>query len=683
MAEFDVAGSIDPASGRFELRPTQVLARFAGFQPVPYRGTLDPAGKTARVEAQYPGCQEFTLLRNAGAADVGQQAPPSPPGNRPGISRPGENVAPPVAAQRLNRPGRLSGEEIAQPIPPPADTPELRPVIGDWVGAATCGREANDIALKVRRSYSGGLDARAEFYRANALANAVPYSDLAGRQEGPANSFRFVPKQGGGLSFTVTVSEDGAQLSAESTTCGSFVLRQVTDRSPERILSVAAPPAGGGYRPGESPQGRCQALIGWAGGLAREHPKLDMRRTPMTQLLAKAALLFADNDFVPVFGFAYDAAAMPEVAAMGPRQTARTAWNDLAFECRKDPFIKDKGDWIWGHPLWEALHFDVNRLDDTHRQYGRYFSPAALAHAVHTTRALRNEISTNAIAKDNRRTFPDRAKDMLAFRSRVSAKSELLWPSETAGAVAALTRSLNDMAAAEGDRVLAELARTRDPDAGLRLVSLAMRDDTTGILPNLDDARRTAIRARFEARQSEFAAAVAMPLVDRSRNLPTNIEGAREAAGIIRESPAAFALFGDRDRKRYTLDLENRRDEILRKLIGDDLQALRSFPTGADGLTTSARWISEFETRYKEFAALSAFAEGKIAFLDDRATRLIGALKAAEADLQKIAAASVAADGQAKSVLSRYLCWSGDANLPESLEYDLLAAKFGLPAAFN
>jgi hypothetical protein len=142
-AEFEAAGSVDPASGRFELRPTQVLARFPGFQPAPYRGTIDPGGRAARAEAVYPGCQEFALVRDGASGDTAQQGPtfPARPAPRAEGSPRSDNSAPrPARTYGRMGPG-ISNEQAAQ-APTPADAPELRPVIGDWTKPQSQGAEA-------------------------------------------------------------------------------------------------------------------------------------------------------------------------------------------------------------------------------------------------------------------------------------------------------------------------------------------------------------------------------------------------------------------------------------------------------------------------------------------------------------------------------------------------------------
>jgi uncharacterized protein YecT (DUF1311 family) len=597
------------------------------------------------------------------------------------------NSGPPAAApvapaeQRADR-------NFAQPVPPAAETSMVATLAGEWEGRATCNKIARDVLLKVRAGSSGDIEATFESYTADALFRVVPHADFIGRKEGDENNFRFVPLPGsGGTGFDAKLADSGGALSISLGTCEPYVIRQVTPRFLSR-RPTAPPPAGGGsYRPGDSLEARCQALLEWAGRISKEYPDLPMRSTIMSQLFPKGALLFSDDDFVPVFGFTYDAAATVETATLPPprqqrvltispaagpaAQTLRAAWNDIRFECARDPFIRDKGGWVWAHSL-----FDKMRIEPA-QYYGGDFAVAAINNTVRSIRVIRNELRTRDIAAEGHRPFSERAKDLIEIRTKLAGQAELLWPSELAGAKATVTRSLNDMAAIEGDRVLAEIAKTTDSKAGTQLIKAASDTSATSFMANMDDARKAEFRQRLETRQTDYDLQIARPYLERAQNVQVSLDGARQVAGLIGESGAALAQMGEKNRKQLSAQLETRRDDIVKKLIADDLTKLRSFPPDASGLKSGAAWILEFNARYKEFPSAAGVGEARAAFVKDRAARLVSAIPDAEAALGKIQGRNSSAKDQAKKVLADFLGWEGDSRLPESLEYDAVAAKLG------
>jgi hypothetical protein len=187
----------------------------------------------------------------------------------------------------------------------------------------------------MRPAASGDIGALVESYDADPLLRPVPHSDFVGRLEGNGGAFRLVPRVGGTAGFDLTPSANGSELTGKSATCGTFTLRRVSPASPSRRSSVAIPSNGGAYRSGDALQSRCQALLGWAGHLSREFPDLNMRSTPMTRLMGKGALLYADDDFIPVFGFPYDEAAAVESGSSPGRQTILSPPGDGARTGRR------------------------------------------------------------------------------------------------------------------------------------------------------------------------------------------------------------------------------------------------------------------------------------------------------------------------------------------------------------
>jgi len=96
---------------------------------------------------------------------------------------------------------------------------------------------------------------------------------------------------------------------------------------------------------------RCIAVAKWASKLKAEYPELDLRHTPLNQVFAKAAPLFSDADFKPVWGQSYTDYSKNE---------RKRIYYDILSPCLKNqelsgyfqgyshivtrPFILDRGD---------------------------------------------------------------------------------------------------------------------------------------------------------------------------------------------------------------------------------------------------------------------------------------------------------------------------------------------------
>jgi uncharacterized protein len=671
VGEFELVGTFDPATRRFELRYTRWITKPPNYVMAGYQGQVDPDGRQLRGELMFPGCSPITLARTGGAPVVAQQTAPAVAPNAPAATDARRSESPAVSPAPVTS---LAAEKA-----------EVRAIEGAWEGRATCNKVASDVLLKIRSGFSGDIDAILETYGAGALQRVVPRSDFVARQEGADLRYRFVPARGStGTGFDGVLS--GEELSVSSSTCEPALLRRVTPRSPSRALSVPIPPNGGTYRPGDILETRCLALAQWAGRISREYPDMDMMRTVMDRLYAKGALLFADDDFVPVFGFPYDSGIAAELAAPSsprnrqssagdqdagsPQGALRSAWQDIHFECRKDPFIRDKGGWIWGHSLLEALRTNARSY------YGGQFSAAAIIYTLRSVRAIRNELKSGPAAAGGR-DFKVRANALIDIRTKLSGQSEFLWPSELKTAKDAITLSLNELGATEGDRALTEISRATDPVAGLQLIRTALGSGPADFMTLSDPSRRAVFRQRLDARQAELDAEAVRPFLDRADKAPVSLEGAKVIVSLIEEGKTAFALFSDADRTKYRGLLDKRRDEIVGRLVAGDLDTLRGYGSGSAGLKNGAQWIADFNSRYREFSSLRAVSEGKAAFVKDRAGRLTAAAPDADSALKAIDNSSSSARTAAKAVLADFLCWEGDKRLPESLEYDELAARFG------
>jgi hypothetical protein len=637
-SEFDLVGDVDlsrpPA---ITLQPTRVTAKMPGFDIGALRLLL--RRDQQHLFVQLPGgCRPQDLVRistNNSAASAAPSAPQSP-------------------------------------------------VAGDWEGRATCGRDPVDVVLLVRPSQQGSVNALLETYPPDTPIGLVTHTAMAGRQQDSASRYRFVPIQNGpqgtGIDADLSGTESAPQMTVSSQSCGSFVLTKATATAPSRRLSVQT----GGtptYRPDDAIENRCKALIQWAMRFSREYPNVDMMNTSVNDLEKKGLLLFADNDFIPVFGFAYDSAYAPAFTSANGEPTLsatpeanilQVAARDLNGGCTRDPFIRNEGQWIWNHPLF-------NPLGKGPFYYGGDFSMPAIRHYIEKVRAIRNNLSTASSGSDNSRSYSDRMSMLLAYQATLKGNSSILWPSEASSAMSRLTASINAAANAEGQRVFKSISAISDPKVGLREIKIALTaNGPTYFFSNLDSAGKDRLTRQFEEQREAYSRAIAEPFLQRAKELATTFEDAKKVPAIINDANASFALLEEHDRQQYVAAIANRQNEIIGKFVADDLTALKAFPAGRAGLDQSAAWIKDFDARYADFSTLRPAIDGKDQFVKDRSARLAGALPEAKTALAAIDPNASNAQAEAKTILMGYFSWSGDPRLPESIEYDLLGAPFGV-----
>ncbi|WP_417531468.1 hypothetical protein [Marinobacter lipolyticus] len=92
--------------------------------------------------------------------------------------------------------------------------------------------------------------------------------------------------------------------------CGSFQVAKDLERTEQLLAQVErserlwekAPTA---LAEAENETQECIAVAKWASKLKAEYPDLDMSHTPLNQIFQKAAPLFSDSDFKPVWGQSY------------------------------------------------------------------------------------------------------------------------------------------------------------------------------------------------------------------------------------------------------------------------------------------------------------------------------------------------------------------------------------------
>jgi hypothetical protein len=624
-----------------------------------------PAARTVRITGFIGDRRVYTgavsdLLREATLRDMFVDR------NLEGAAAaPKAHHGPVTEAPTPRRQERKSGSY--QVPPPPAGPPPAAPgtsLAGEWEGRATCGREPTDVVLRIEAGAGGDDVVLLERFGPNALVAPVTYLNYLARFEAD-RKYRFAPATGQqfrigqqrGAGFDGQLSQDRQELSLTLEQCGTFAVRRVTAHSPSRVSSVPVQ-RGGTYQASDSVDRRCAALIAWAGRINKEYPALDMQRTVLGEIYPKAVLLYADDDFVPVFGQPYD---------VTDGNLLNGIWEDIRRACRADPFIRDKGGWVWGHAIFKGLHFSPK----TH--YTGSFSTAAIVQTIRTIRRIRHEVKGAHGSAAG--AYEPASKMLVELRGRLDAQATLLWPSELAAARDAISKRLNAVALKEAEVVLARIAGLRDPADGLKAVREGF--EPNGFFGHLGANDNAGVSQRLEEHRRRFTVQVMQPVIDQALSAPVTVEGAKLAAGLAAQNASLFALLTSADQSVYRGQLDRRRDEILGRLADGDLETLRAMKPGLEGLKGGAEWIAQFDAKYREFASLAPLTAPRAAFVNDRAARILAAAPEFETQLSRIDRSLPEASSKARALLASFLCWPGDERLPEMLELAFIAARLG------
>lgn len=538
-------------------------------------------------------------------------------------------------------------------------------ITGEWAGTVKCSRNRGlDINLRIT-SNSGGLAATMETYGAKTLLGKVWTHKLVGRYEAGSGSYLFVPVRHSrgprgiskGFSFIPSGNGKRARGKVLKDQCQSFSVKRITANSTSRRSTTARPSNGGSYFAANGTEQKCKEILKWAQRIDREYPRFDMMRTSMGKVYSKAVLLFADNNFVPVFGQPYDSI---------DRQALQKIWDVQWWKCSKDPFLRQSGGWVWGHPVLNALkNYKNDNLGG--------FPKAPIVRHIRKVRRAHNELKLPRPAIG--RSDMTQINNLLRIKREISKKGNLFWPSEQASVIRKADRRIEKLAMAMAERVLRQLAKITDPDVGIRLTRNTMKYPTGGFFRYIADSQKKAVRAKIDSYEERFVGRVEGRIIAKVKSVPNTIEGANMLHKIVNgKYPSINAAIFAVDNN-IRIGAFARRDKIIKTELSRDLKALRGYPGGFEGLVASTKWIERFSAKYRLFKIFVYVKLTRSQFAEDRSLRLLEVFKEFETALAKIKPGSRAAAREAKKLMSRYVSWQGDRHLPEYFLYkDAVAA---------
>ena len=537
---------------------------------------------------------------------------------------------PRVELQAANRPEEYAG---------------VGPLDGMWVGTLRCGSSRPiDVALELTGAPEDP-SAVVSIYGRDFLNQSVPSVRYVGRGN-PDSGYRFVlddRRPGKVLRHGFELGPvANNQSNITSRECKPATVARLVTGDPRATPTTQAAAAGTFYAASDL-EGHCITLADWVSALEREYPDVNWRRTRGRNLYEKAAPLFFDDAFVPVFGEPFDTIDVGRIDAASKTR----------LDCSRDPFAKSHSD------LWNSPVFDVLRRSKEHRNpnafYGGAFSAAGIAHVIRENRALKHALSR-----------PLEFEDAERLLARIEGGDQsLLWPSEVDDARAQLSGRLAVLAEQEADKLLTLLNSKSNPTEALQIVHSGRSQLSDGKLSRLPKNREIAFRRELDEITRNFVAQIAEPVLSAAVTAEMDVDGAVSIQRTLKQLPASLPDLRTDDRQIVEATLEEMRDVRLHSTIAGDLETLASFRAGLSGLEAGADWLASFQRAYEPFKDHPLVTSARQTFDRDRAERIEAALPEFEERVQSLDASEAAV------LKKRYLAMPQDERLPIALSYEI------------
>ncbi len=219
---------------------------------------------------------------------------------------------------------------LAPPLSAQAAPSEVR---GVYTGSYVCSQRQISLQLALEPGGPGGLAGVFTFYMPGGDAQKpVGAFRLAGTFDPSTRTLRMQPREWikpapmyipVGLSGTLDASGSTIRGTIAGPGCTTFEVSrdaqatgQLAKAAADRASRYDNAPTS--FAQARTPDEQCLVLGKWLSKLKREHPDLDLMGSLVDQLYVRAANLFGDDDFVPVFGKRYD--QLVEEDRQAPRQ---------------------------------------------------------------------------------------------------------------------------------------------------------------------------------------------------------------------------------------------------------------------------------------------------------------------------------------------------------------------------
>lgn len=531
---------------------------------------------------------------------------------------------------------------------------------GEWEGTANCAGQDVPIGLTLENAGRERLSGVAEYLPPGAINNGATRVKILGEIDPDSGALRLVTGEAlaSGVSrfrpgsLRLESSADGTEISgaSEGGSCEDIRMVRVSPEAPSRRPTMSVE-NGGLFYMHRRPRDRCEAVAVWVERFEKEFPDLSLRHTTLGKVYPKLVLLFADNDFVPVFGAPFD-----QIAFEKRREAAR----EIKRICLQDPFMRERFQGF--SQIERALRQDPNR------PLTSFGIPAIFSH-IRQTRILRHQIGSEFARIDDQITLKEADRILSPLTREIRRGTDKLWPSEVDAAQSQIKDTLAALALRDVEAEYADTQAIADPVARLEAIKRALR--------NLLDANRylersvsSSLKSRYHGDQKQLAPSLVESELAGIEALQPTFEDLASLEAKTTALEPTLKLFVPEVADPFRKRIEARRDHIVDKLVEQSLAELKSYDSSAEGLAKSARWPERFDGPLASYKQSSKYLRAMDQYREHRQKLLGEALPRFEAELEKLTNDS-GADGVDK-LMKRYLSWKGDTDLPIALEYQFL-----------
>ncbi|MFZ7090364.1 hypothetical protein [Primorskyibacter sp. 2E233] len=534
---------------------------------------------------------------------------------------------------------------------------------GTWEGVTICRDGKRTLSLTLDNRIGDQMTGMLNVAGPTAINEGVPRLSVVARRASDNEAWQAVVASivSGGVArtgpreftFDQGDGKEALHFAYKGGSCSETDLQRVTEVTPSRVPTVKA--AGSGlYFSNASRQQRCEAVVNWLAKAGTEYPEMSIRTDPLGTVFPRMVMLFADDDFVPLFGAPYD--VMPVADRIKLAQ-------DISQTCGSDPFYRNK---LVG--LSVANRGLRGSLDKPLTSFGA----PAIIHAIRGTRVIRHQ--TEGLIGEMMAVPTLEAAAVLDQRLKavLSDNAAALWPSERGQVQQVATERLDVLAHHEAEADFARIDALPDLDAKLDALA-AIATARTAYQPYLQADHRAGVRDRAESQQAQILSPLLEPEL-------LAIEGLNDSSASLDALEQRAEVISSRltDVAQHIADpflrrVDTKRQAILDAVLAGMLHELESFEADLHGLDGSASWFRDFKSVFAPYKDRIAYREAIDQFEAKRERQLTGAL----VQFDKDAARAAKADGDIgiDAVTRRYLSLSGDDGFPVWLEYAMHARK--------
>lgn len=482
---------------------------------------------------------------------------------------------------------QILGRQSAPHNPPPsvrrkvaaASPQDSGRIQGVWKGRYVCRQGSTGLTLTITGSNPSRLTARFKFYPLPSNPR-VPSGEfeLTGRFDPAVGDFSFTPKRWikrpGGFSMIGLkglIQNSGQELRGSITTrgCRQFELTRASGQAEQRVATAPS-------RPDSVPQSllkakslgeECEALLAWLQRIRGEYPNLDLQRTVLGKIYPKAANLYRDEFFAPVFGRPYDQTTK-EFRLKFHREVVRRCYGIIGNERRFRQRFAAFG------PL----------LDKPFTSERGSFGYDQVAAAIAERRTLRGWMErTLAVAKTMPGT-PEGFNRLDRYLRKGRPDLAALWPSETKEFQGTLNRQIREVASAILKRQIVEIGRLDESlDTARQIAVITKRAGK--YLSKADNNTKSAFRRATSARLNEILKALVQKEIIALQALTPSLSAAGQSVRWREDFERTYKQFGGATAvKQARRTFETQRNELITGARSEFMDRLSAIPENQAGL---------------------------------------------------------------------------------------------------